>query len=234
MKRIPTILGTLLLIAFLFSCQTAPEEAPEEEAPEEAPAEEETTAPPPDEQRERAEELRDFIAQYELGQFSEEEFETGENAYTSAQSAYGEDNELAAELFVEARDSYERVIDTGMAELQNNWESEIEDLDAEAQELKAPRAMQSEYEVARSTLEDAREEFDAGDYDAAAGYYQDSLEEHESVVRKTRRKRERAIQALEDVDSDMRNTEGDIEDLEREQEEFEPEDEDEENDEGQS
>ncbi|MFO8064899.1 MAG: hypothetical protein ACQETQ_05680 [Spirochaetota bacterium] len=237
MKRLPAILGALVLIVFLFSCQTAPEEAPDEEAAGEAQAEEERAAQPPDEERDRAEEMRDFIAQYELGQFAEEEFETGENAFTSAQDVYGEDNELAAELFVEAGDSYARVINTGIQELQSNWESEIEDLDAEAQELKAPRAMQSEYEAARSTLEDAREAFDAEDYDAAAGYYQDSLEQHEDVVRQTRRKRERAVQALENIDSDMRDTEGDIDDLQREQEDFEPEDEEddeEDEEEGQS
>lgn len=224
MKRILLILGALALSVFLFSCQTAPEEAPPEEEPEAEPIEE--AAPAPEDLQDRATELRDLIAQYELDEYAEDEFATGENAYLTAEEAYGEDNELATELYTEAITSYEGVVEIGAGELRSEWESDIEEVDAEARELKAPRAMPDAYEDARDMLADAQSAFDAAEYATATELYDESLEEHRSVVNQTREKRERALSALDEIDSNIQSTEGDIEELEREQESFEPEAED--------
>lgn len=225
MKRILLILGVLALSVFLFSCQTAPEEAPPEEEPEAEPIEE-AAATAPDDLQDRATELRDLIAQYELDGYAEDEFAAGENAYLTAEEAYGEDNELATELYTAAITSYERVVEVGAGELQSEWESEIETANAEAQELKAPRAMPDAYEDARDALADAQSAFDAAEYATAATLYGESLEEHRSVVNETREKRERALGALDDIDSSIQSTEGEIEELERQQQTFDPEAED--------
>lgn len=224
MKRILLIPGALALSFLLFSCQSAPEAAPQEQAPEAPPAEEE--APLPDERRVRADELRDLIMQYELGQYAEAEFATGEEAYSSAEDAYGEDNVVATELYEEAIDNYGVVIQRGVVELQSDWENQIEQLDAEATELRAARAVPADYEQARETLEDARGAVDEAEWDAAATLYGQALERHRSVVDQTREKRGRALEALEQIDAEIQSTESDIQELEREQQEFDPEAED--------
>jgi len=225
MKRILLILGVLALSVFLFSCQTAPEEAPPEEEPEAEPIEE-AAVPAPDDLQTEATELRDLIMQYDLGQYAEDAYDTGENAYLTAEDAYGTDNELATELYTEAIPSYETVVSVGVGELQSDWESQIETANAEAQELKAPRAMPDAYQNARDTLEDAQSAFEDNEYATAAALYSESLEDHRSVVNQTREKRERALNALDDIDSDIQSTQGDIEELERQQQTFDPEAED--------
>ena len=225
MKRILLILGVLALSVFLFSCQTAPEEAPPEEEPEAEPIEE-AAVPAPDDLQTEATELRDLIMQYDLGQYAEDAYDTGENAYLTAEDAYGTDNELATELYTEAISSYETVVAVGVGELQSDWESQIETANAEAQELKAPRAMPDAYQNARDTLEDAQSAFEDNEYATAVTLYSESLEDHRSVVNQTREKRERALNALDDIDSDIQSTQGDIEELERQQQTFDPEAED--------
>ncbi len=220
MKRILLILGVLALSVFLFSCQTAPETAPPEEEPEAEPIEE--AAPAPDELQTEATELRDLIMQYDLGQYAEDAFATGENAYLTAEEAYGEDNELATELYTEAITSYARVVEVGVGELQSEWEGEIEEANVQAEELKAPAAMPDAYQDARTTLEEAQSSVEENEYAAAASLYGESLEKHRSVVNQTREKRERALSALDDIDSNMQSTESDIEDLEQQQRTFEP------------
>jgi uncharacterized protein YukE len=221
MKRILVILGALALVVFLFSCQTAPEAAPEEEAPEPEPTEEEAE-PLPDELRVRAGELRDIIAQLDLGRFAETEYAAGEEAFASGENAYGDDNDLAEEHYQEAIEQYQIVLREGIGELQTQWEGEIEELNAQAQELKAPTAVPDDYEQARSTLEDARGAVEDERYDLAAGFYPEALEEHESVVNRTQEKRQAALDALDEIDSSIQSTEGDIEDLEDQQRTFNP------------
>jgi hypothetical protein len=225
MKRILLILGVLALSVFLFSCQTAPEEAPPEEEPETEPIEE-AAVPAPDDLQSEATELRDLIMQYELGQYAEDAYDTGENAYLTAEDAYGADNELATELYTEAISSYETVVEVGVGELQSEWESQIETANAEAQELKAPRAMPDAYQNARDTLEEAQSAFEDNEYATAVTLYSESLEDHRSVVNQTREKRERALNALDEIDSNIQSTQGDIEELERQQQTFDPEAED--------
>lgn len=220
MKRILLILGVLALSVFLFSCQTAPEAAPPEDEPEAEPIEE--AAPAPDDLQNRATELRDLIMQYDLGQYAEDAFDTGENAYLTAEDAYGEDNELATELYTEAITSYERVVEVGVGELRSEWEGEIEAANAQAQELKAPAAMPDAYQDARATLEEAQSSLEENEYDTAASLYGESLEKHRSVVDQTRQKRQQALNALDDIDSNMQSTESDIEELEQQQRTFEP------------
>ena len=225
MKRTLLIIGVLALTVFLFSCQTAPEAAPEEEAPAEQPPEEEA-APLPDELRVRADELRDLVAQYELAQYARDEWSTAEEAYLAGEDAYGEDNEQAAQLYRTAVDNYETVVRVGVGELQSQWESDIQQLNAQAQELKAPRAMPDAYQDARTTLEEGQSALDAAEYDSAATLYSESLEKHRSVVNQTREKRERALSALDEIDSNIQSTEGEIEELEQQQRTFDPEAED--------
>ena len=220
----PTLLlsGVLAFSVLLFSCQTAPEAPPEEEpAPEPAPTEEEK-APLPEEQRTRATELRDLIAQYELSRFAEDAYAEGQEAFEQAEEAYGEDNEQAAARYETAINRYEDVVETGASELQSRWENRIAELNSEAQELKAPRALPSDYEQARTTLEEARSALEDEEYNQAANLYVSAYERHQTVVNRTREKRQRALEALEAVDSDIQSTESRIEELEREQQEFEP------------
>jgi hypothetical protein len=221
MKRILLILAVLALSVFLFSCQTAPEAAPEEEAPAEQPPEEEA-APLPDELRVRASELRDLVAEYELAQYSRDDWATAEEAFLAGEDAYGEDNEQAEELYRTAVENYENVVEVGVGELQSEWEADIEELNTQAGELKAQRAMPTAYEQARSTLEDARTAVDDEEYAVAVALYSESLEEHQSVVSQTREKRQRALQALDEVDSNIQSTESDIQELEQEQQTFDP------------
>ena len=220
MKRILLILGVLALSVFLFSCQTAPEAAPPEEEPEAEPIEE--AEPAPDELQTEATELRDLIMQYDLGQYAEDAFDTGENAYLTAEEAYGEDNELATEMYTEAITSYEQVVEVGAGELRSEWESEIEASNAQAEELKAPRAMPDAYQDARDTLADAQSAFEESEYAAAASLYGESLEKHRSVVNQTREKRQRALNALDEIDSSIQSAEGEIEELEQQQRTFDP------------
>lgn len=221
MKRIMLILGVLALTVFLFSCQTAPEAAPEEEEPEPAPAEEEAE-PLPDELRVRAGELRDIIAQLDLGRYAEEEFAAGQEAFASAEDAYGDDNETAEQLYEEAIAQYEIVLQVGVGELQSQWEDQIEELNARARDLKAPTAVPDDYRQARGTLEDARGAVDEERYDLAAGFYPQALDQHEAVVNQTEEKRQAALDALDEIDSNIQSTESDIEELEEEQRTFNP------------
>jgi exonuclease VII small subunit len=226
MKQFTRISGLLILAVLLFSCQTAPEAPPEEEeAPPEVPEEEEA-APLPESERARARELRDLIAQYELDRFAEDAYTAGQDAFEQAEEAYGDDNEAAASSYEQAIARFEEVVDTGAAELQSEWEGRIEELNAEAQQLKAPRAMSDAYEQARSTLEEARTALENQEYSTAASLYVESYEQHDSVVNQTREKRRRALEALEQADSELQTTEGDIERLEEEQRTFDPEAED--------
>lgn len=220
MKRIVIMSLTVLIPFLILSCASAPEEKPE--TPEEV-LEEEPEFPVPEDERERAQKLRDLIQKYEFSQYAENEFSEGEAAYSQAEEMLESDNQAAKENYSDAVTSYNQVIEISMQTLYEKWENELETQFDEAEEVKASKAVPDKYSAAEKKIEDARTAYEAEDYEQAVSLYREGTDELEDAVAEAREKRERAREALREMDSNFEETQKRLEDFAQDVESFDPE-----------
>jgi tetratricopeptide (TPR) repeat protein len=196
MLRKPWRLLILLVgLVALFSCATEPEVTPEE--PEPAPVEQpEPEAPLPVSQRTEAEDLRDTILAYDLAQFDAEAFEAGEENFAAAEAAYEIDNEMARREYEAAIDRYNEVIDAGIAGLRERKTEEILTAKAQADELRASKAVPVVYERGERAAQVSAQRFEEGEYVEAYRVADQAIEQYNQAYRRALELRQQAQAAL--------------------------------------
>lgn len=224
-KKRPTamflVLAALVASFLLFSCQTAPEEEPAEEkavteepAPEEEEkAEKEVAAP--DAERREAQNLQQYITQNELSQYAEASFETATQRHEEAEEAYGTDNARSKELFLEAIGLYEEVLEKSVKALRTDYQSRVSSLRNQAEELRTAKALPEEHQAAMDLLDQTEAAFEAGNYRKAHELSLKALDQLELTVTRARKKRQNALEALQDSQSSLEQTMKQIEEYEQ-------------------
>lgn len=222
MKRFSIAILSLLAVFLIFSCASAPEEEPKEVEAEE-PKTEEPAAPAPDPERAEAKSLRSLITSFEFEQYAQELFAEAEQSYETAEAAYGEDNEKAANEYRTAIEGYRNVLEKAVKARYEEWQREANTRLSEASEVKADKAVPEAYDSANGKLEKSREAYKNENYEEASTLYKDGMEELEEAVSTAREKRRKALNALEETEKSMKQSEERIrkleEDMDTEQDE---------------
>jgi tetratricopeptide (TPR) repeat protein len=224
MKRISIATLTVLATLLIFSCATAPEEAPEEkEAEPTEKAVEEPEVPAPDAKRDEAENLKRLVEKYEFQEYAEDEYSSAEEAYTAAEDAYGSDNETAASKYEEAIESYNEVIRLGVTALYDQWQAEAKTTVEKAEEIKTSRAVPEKYKKAEKKLEEARAAYKNENFKESSTLYWEGIEILWDAIEEAEVKRERAMKALEQTETTIQETEKRLQEMEQDMESFDSE-----------
>ena len=224
MRRISIAALLVLATLLIFSCATAPEEAPEEkEAEPTEKAVEEPEAPAPDAKRDEAKNLKRLVEKYEFQEYAEDEYATAEDAYASAENAYGSDNETAASEYEKAVQGYNEVIRLGVTSLYDRWQTEAKATVEEAEEIKTSRAVPEKYRNAEKKLEEARTAYENENYKQSSTLYWEGIETLRDAIEEAEEKRERAMESLEKTEATIQETEKRLQDMEQDMESFDPE-----------
>ncbi len=224
MKRISIAALSVLATLLIFSCASAPEEAPEEkEAEPEKKAVEEPEAPTPDAKRDEAENLKRLVEKYEFQEYAEDEYAAAEAAYTAAEDAYGSDNDTAASQYEEAIEGYNEVIRLGVTALYDQWQSEAKATVEKAEEIKTSRAVPEKYQKSEKKLEEARTAYKNENYKESSTLYWEGIEILRDAIEEAEAKKERAVKSLEQTETSITETEKRLQDMEQDMESFDAE-----------
>lgn len=215
MKGILRLSMIVVSIAVLVSCAGDPEPVPNTEpATREPKASGEPEVPPPTELRDRAEELREMIVEYQLAQYAEPSFEAGETAYRRGIDAYGKDNRTSEESLKEAVEAFQTVHDAGFRELVVKRRNVVEEQIEAGIDARADVAVRELWTDATESLAEADEAADAGEYPVALVLYDEAMEDFAEATAEAEDKRRRALQAVEDAESRRRSLDERVDELE--------------------
>ncbi|MFW6292942.1 MAG: hypothetical protein ACOC7V_11530 [Spirochaetota bacterium] len=206
MKR--AIGAIIVAVALLAACASGPE-----------------PVPAPDEAYETAKTLRAQIQEFDLAQYAQSEFDSGESQFASAELAYNtEDYATAEEGFNLAIDSYTRVIRAGFRAIAGARQEEAEAQRALADEVKASVALADDYAAALDIYNEAVAETEAGNDQEAATLFENAAALFAQVFEDASDKRRQAIEAMDRVDERIEDLDVQRESLEQSAREDEEED----------
>jgi hypothetical protein len=183
----------LTAMIFVASCATKPVKGPE-------PAEKPVSKAPESEYKE-AKELRAKISQYDLGRYAQDDFDKAEESFKEGESFYNKDNDKSKTALKEAILGYKKVIEIGFPAYLDDKIYVVESIKQEAEDLKAPVAVKSEYRSANAVYEDALKSKDKGDYEKSSDQLDDALDQFQSVYDMTLAKKEKAEQNLAEANA---------------------------------
>lgn len=197
MKR--AIGAIIAAVALLAACASGPE-----------------PVPAPDEAYETAKTLRSQIQEFELAQYAQSEFDSGETQFAAAEIAYNTEEFAAAdEGFNLAIDSYTEVIRAGFRAIAGARQEEAETQRARADEVKASVALADEYADALDVYNRAVAEAEAGNDQEAAVLFESAAGLFAQVFEDASDKRQQALDALGRVDERIENLDVQRETLEQ-------------------
>jgi hypothetical protein len=159
-----------------------------------------TTENQPVTEYEQAKAHRRTVQTYELQQYAAETYATAEEAFKTGEAAY-ENKEFgkARTALNEADAQYLVIITNAFPQYFDAKEKEVAALRSSAEEIKAQVAARDEYQKAVTTWENALKEKQAGNYEQGAALLNDARTEFEAVYTKTKEKKARAEQSLEEL-----------------------------------
>ncbi len=155
----------------------------------------------PDDAYETAKTLRAQIQEFDLAQYAQSEFDSGETQFAAAEVAYNtEDYAAADEGFNLAIDSYTRVIRAGFRAIAGARQEEAEAQRALADEVKASVALADDYAEALDVYNQALAEAEAGNDQEAAVRFENAATLFAQVFEDASAKRQQALEAMGRVD----------------------------------
>ena len=179
-----TIGVVVALVALLGACASAPE-----------------TVPPPDEAYDTAKSLRAQIQEYDLAQYAQSEFDTGEEQFAAGEVAYEtEEYNVAEEAFNLAIDRYTEVIDQGFRAIAGARREEATAQKDLADEAKAGVAVPDAYEAAEAVYNEAIDAETEGNDQHAAELYENAAILFAEAYQQADEKRKQALDAMNRVD----------------------------------
>ena len=193
MKKIVMLGIVLIAMIFVVSCATKPKKGPE-------PVEKAVSKAPESEYKE-AKELRAKIAQYDLARYAQGDFDKAEGSFKEGESLYDKDNDKSKTALKEAIAGYKKVIEIGFPAYLDDKIYVVEDVKQEAENLKAPVAVKSEYKSANAVYEDALKNKEKGNYEKSSEQLDDALDQFQSVYDMTLAKMEKAEQNLAEANA---------------------------------
>ena len=198
MKR---ALGTIIVaIALLGACASGPE-----------------PVPAPDDAYDTAKTLRAQIQEFDLAQYAQSEFDSGETQFAAAEVAYNTEDYAAADGgFNLAIDSYTRVIRAGFRAIAGARQEEAEAQRALADEVKASVALTDNYAAALDIYNQALAQAEAGNDQNAAVLFENAAGLFAQVFADASAKRQQALEAMGRVDERIQGLDVQRETLERE------------------
>jgi hypothetical protein len=214
MKKRTMIVSALLLIAFLLiqGCAGTPEPV-EPEKPVEQPepaVDEKADIAAPENERAQAVSLRAIIMETEPDLSQTDNFLLAEEAFNSAELAYGSDNMDARELYLEAIEGYRSVLDTTYgAQIKERRSVSLKEKEA-ADALFASKAAPESYVKGESSLKEAEALSSEYHYPDALGAYRNAEAFFKEAAEIAGQKKRVAMEALENAQAAYKRTEDDL------------------------
>ncbi len=210
--NVPILLVALLVTGALFlaSCASAPPAAPPPAAEPTAPAAPQEPAkvvPPPDAERSQALELRAAIEKYGLAGYAQADWQAGEKQLEQGQSLYDKDNDGARTALQEAARLYRAVLDAGFPQLVAQRQGTARGAKDGADRLKAAVALADAYAPAADLYQQAMAAQKAKDYARAVDLFSEVAPLFEALAAQAAEKREKAQQALREVQDGLQRAE---------------------------
>jgi tetratricopeptide (TPR) repeat protein len=207
--RVRRILVLLLVaaIVLLASCATkpAPEQPAQPAQPKPEPKQTVATVALPEKEYAEAKSLKARVDQNGLGEFVPEEYKQAEAKLQEAEGTYNKDNAKAKASLDQAVAAYNTVISKGFPLKTDKSRKDVEAVKANADNLKAPVAMKSEYAAALARYNQALAAQKAGDYERAIDLFGQAKIMFDQVAVKTQEKKataEAALQAAQNSQAD--------------------------------
>jgi tetratricopeptide (TPR) repeat protein len=192
------ILTLTVLAVVLISCATPPEQ-PDQPV--------DTSVPLPEEELEEAKSLKKRVDDNGLAEFAMDDYNSAEASLKEGEEAYGKDNAEAKSALDAAIASYRKVISEAYPAWSRRSRDEVEGIKTNAENIKAPVAMKSEYAAAKAKYDEAVAAMDAGDYEEAISLFTEAKSLFQDVYEKTLEKKAAA-------ETDLKATQDGIKDAE--------------------
>jgi tetratricopeptide (TPR) repeat protein len=209
MKWIAIVLS--LVVALLaVSCATKPSPQ-EEKAPVQTPAPAKTApakkVPLPEQEYSQAKSLKAKVDAYGLQEFAPAEYRQAEQKLAEAEAALNKDNAAARKALEEAIRLYNAVLQKGLPLLAQRKQQQVEGLKAQADAIKAPKAMPDAYAKADAPYRAGVAAVKAGEYEKAIADFDQALPLFQSVYDQTRVKKERAEEEIRSAQQGLQDAE---------------------------
>ena len=205
MKNLMKYAVPLLLALLIAACASTPETATEA-VPEEK-AEKAATVGKPEAEYGRASELKALIERYSLEDYAEAEYAAAESDYDQGVKAYGSDNAASKKSFDSAIEGYGKVIEKAFPAFTRTRRERTESYKKQADDLKAPVAMKTEYAAAKAKYDQAVKAEADGDYESAARLFEELEATFKDIYEKTKDKKEKAEEAIRSTEEELSKAE---------------------------
>ncbi len=213
MKKRNFIFPAIVLSAFLLfqGCAGTPETEPVEPVDQPEPTVEETEdIEAPEKERDQAVSLRSIVMETEPDMSDTESFLLAEEAFNSAELAYGSDNLEARKLYIDAIDGYKNILDSTYGERVKQSRSVSLTEKEAADTLFASKAAPDAYAEAEASLEEAELLSKAYKYPSAIGAYQSAEASFRESAEIAQEKKNAAMKALEEAQATYNRTEEEL------------------------
>ncbi len=213
MKKRTITISALLFTVFLLiqGCAGTPEPEPVEPAEQPEPAVEEVEdIEAPDSERDQAVSLRAIIMEAEPDMSRTDNFLLAEEAYNSAELAYGNDNLEARKLYLDAIEGYKSILDSIYGEQVRKSRSVSLTEKEAADALFASKAAPDSYAKGETSLKEAEALSSEYRYPSAMGAYKSAETSFKEAAVIAGEKKKAAMKALEEAKAAYNQTEDDL------------------------
>lgn len=203
-----TLLWAALAAALLFaaSCASTPPAQPTPE-PEPQVEPQKPAVPAPEAELAKAKELKQRADTYGLADYAPEEYAAASKDLAAGEASYGKDNAASKQSLDKAIAGFTSVINKGGAALVDRIQAESTASKEAADKIKAPVAVKDEYAAALAVYNGALAARKAGDLEKAGNDFAQARDMFDAVYQKARAKREQALQALQQTDQALAESE---------------------------
>ena len=206
MKKTLLWAGLAAALLFAASCASTPPQKPTPEPEPQVQVEPQKPAAPEAELA-KAKELKQRADKYGLADYVPEEYAAASKDLAAGEAAYGKDNAASKQSLDKAISGFTAVISKGGALLVDRIQAESTASKKAADDVKAPVAVKDEYAAALAVYNGAVAAKKAGDLEKAGTDFAQARDSFDEVYQKARAKREKALQALQETDQVLTESE---------------------------
>jgi uncharacterized protein YozE (UPF0346 family) len=184
---------------FVVSCATKPKPVTEPAA--------KPVSKAPESDLKEAKELREKIAEYDLARYAQDDFDRAELSFEEGEAQFNKDNDKSRKALKDAIAGYKAVIEKGFPAMLDDKIYVVEQIKTEAEDIKAPVALEDEYESANDVYEDALKRKDKRDYEEASELLDRAKDQFQNVYDVTLAKMEKAEENLAEAQAQLEELE---------------------------
>jgi hypothetical protein len=166
-----------------------------------------TTVPLPEKELAEAKSLKTTVDNNGLSEFAKEDYQQAESKLQEGEAAYGKDNAKAKTALDAAIASYRTVISKAFPLKTGSSQAEVDTIKSNAEAIKAPVAMKSEYAAAKAKYDEAVAAKDAGNYEQAISLFAEAKTLFQDVYDKTKVKKEAAEAEIKSAQDGFKDAE---------------------------